>query len=332
MAPTIKVVTSPDYLDENWDELASCYFQKKEFLAHLHQFNPCNQRYYQLYANEKFVAGAVVYSLQINLFTFSGLRSNIRMRVIGLPVSVAASSLIGKAEDWTNLINLVLKMEKGVILGMNLPTDFEIRGVVVLRTLPTVILKNSYSDFESYIQSLRHPYRHRLRNILAKAEGIEYAVTKCNEFSESHYRLYLEIMKRTKTKLETLSFDLFKNLPGNFILGSEYFNNSLLAWHTLCYDGDVLYFFFGGMDYEKRDRFQSYNNNLISILKTGLESRCKILDFGQTAEIAKMRLGGRLDERGMFIYHKNPVVKFLFWLGRSLLTYSKKPVQANVFK
>jgi predicted N-acyltransferase len=215
---------------------------------------------------------------------------------------------------------------------MNMPAGQYVKGTVLMRTLPTILFENKFEDFESYMQALRHPYRRRLRIIMAKSQGVDYVVTKCNDFTDLHYKLYLEIMKRTKTRLETLSLDLFKNLPGNFTLGSEYHNGSLLAWHTLCYDGNVLYFFFGGMDYEQRDRFQSYYNNLLNILKTGLTNRSIRLDFGQTAEIAKMRLGGTAEERSMFVYHKNPMVLSLFKLAKPLIAYTRKSIEPKVFK
>lgn len=332
MVPVIKIVAAPENLDENWDQLASCYFQKKEFLLHLHRYNPCNQRYYQFYNGNTLVAGAVVYTLKINLFTFSGLKTCLKMTVIGLPVSVASSSLVGNPDEFENLFNFILHHEKGVILGMNMPPGLILKKIIPMRTLPTIIFANRFIDFESYMQALRHPYRRRIRTILGKAAGVEYVVTPCSDFTALHYRLYLEIMKRTKTKLETLSFDLFKNLPGNFTLGSEYYNSKLLAWHTLCYDGEDLYFFFGGMDYEQRDTFNSYYNNLISILITGITHHFSRIDFGQTAETAKMRLGGLPDERDMFLYHKNPLIRLVFTLARPLVTYKRKPDRANVFK
>jgi hypothetical protein len=139
-------------------------------------------------------------------------------------------------------------------------------------------------------------------------------------------------MKRTKTKLEVLSYDLFRNLPGKFVLLSHYHQDTLLSWNTVCSDEEVLFFFFGGMDYKNRNRFQSYNNNLLSILKTGIDNKFSRIDFGQTAEIAKMRLGGELDPRAMFIYHHNSLILFFLRLIKRWLTYSGQHPGANVFK
>jgi hypothetical protein len=332
MALIVQVVATPGNLDGNWDKLAACYFQRKEFLAHLHQYNACNQRYYELFDEEEIVAGAVAYTLKINLFTYSRLKANVNMQVIGLPVSVAAPSVIGDPAHCIILINKILENEKGIILGLNLSPGFKIDKALALMTLPTVVFKNKFTDFEDYMRALRHPYRRRIRLIREKAREVHDVVSKCSDFTENHYQLYLEIMKRTKTKLEVLSYDLFRNLPGNFVLLSHYHNNTLLSWNTVCFDDEVLFFFFGGMDYEKRNKFQSYNNNLLSILKTGIEHKFSRIDFGQTAEVAKMRLGGELDLRAMFVYHHNPLILFFFRLIKRWLTYSGKHPGAKVFK
>ncbi len=328
----VQVVESPEYLDEEWDKIATCYFQKIEFLTLLHQYNPCNQRYYELYLKDELVSGAVVYTLKVNALTFTGYNSALKMHVIGLPVSVAASSVIGEQSEFNYFINEILKREKGIILGLNLPPDLVIEKGVNMMTLPTIVFYNRFSDFENYYQSLRHPYRRRVKLIQSKALNVENVVTGCKEFTEQHYRLYMEIMNRTSTKLEILSLDLFRNLPSNFVLTTLYHDKIMLAWHIICYEGDVVFFFFGGMDYGKRDLFQSYHNNLLGILKAGIENHCSMIDFGQTAETAKLRLGGELWGRGMFIYHKNPLVLFLFSILRRWLTYSKKQAGANVFK
>ncbi|MBK6538671.1 MAG: hypothetical protein IPG09_13140 [Ignavibacteria bacterium] len=50
MKKIIKRISSTEDLNSKWDSLADCYFQKKEFLTHIHKYNPCCQRYYELTA------------------------------------------------------------------------------------------------------------------------------------------------------------------------------------------------------------------------------------------------------------------------------------------
>jgi hypothetical protein len=86
------------------------------------------------------------------------------------------------------------------------------------------------------------------------------------------------------------------------------------------------------MNYFLRDQYQSYNNNLLGIIKAAIDQKYYIIDFGQTAEIAKTRLGGEMSERRMFAYHKNPVILGLLKLFKNLISYTKTNEKCHVFK
>ena len=328
----LKRIDHPDDLSTGWDDLAGCYFQKREFLAHLHRYNYCDQRYYELYMDGKLVAGGVVYTLKIDLFTFSGMKSPVNMQVIGLPVSVASEPLVGNPEEFRYLLGQILQRERGLIAGLNFIKD-HINGITVnMRTLPTVVLRNHFSNMNAYVQALRHPYRRRIRLFREQFSGIQSETTGCSSFTMAHYALYLQIMKRTKTKLETLSFESFKFLPSNFLLTTYYDQGEMLCWHILCKDDATLFFYFGGMDYTLRDRFGAYYNNLMGILEKAMEEGYTEIDLGQTAEIAKMRLGGVLSERRMFLYHRNALFLKFIKLFRKMINYNQVSPEHHVFR
>jgi hypothetical protein len=328
----IRVLFSPDELNTGWDTIAQWYFQRREFLTHMHTYNRCEQRYYELYRDGMVVAGAVAYTLRIHLFTFSGISSPVKMQVIGLPVSVATEPLVGDPDEFEYLLNGILQREKGVIAGLNFTQHYINSTTLNLRTLPTIILKNGAADMHQYEASLRHPYRRRLHLVQQKFEGVRSATTSCADFTETHYGLYLQIMKKTRTKLETLSFDSFRYLPGNFLLTTFYHEELMLCWHILCMDNGTHFFYFGGMNYALRDRFDSYHNNLLGILSTAMEEGYSEVDLGQTAEIAKLRFGGEVSERKMFLYHRNSLVLGIFRLFSSMINYGFISPEHHVFK
>jgi len=331
MKKKFQISDSPEILNENWDRLANCYFQKREFLSLLHKFNPCKQRYYELYNDDLLVAGTVVYTLKINLLTFSYFHLPFKMKVIGLPASVATPPVIGESVEFEYLVNEILKLEKGLTICLNLKADLLKSKVICLRTLPTIIFRNQFPDFENYLMSLRHHYRRRIVQMQNKFTGVSSKVTDCSAFCQTHYELYLEIMKRTRTKLEILRLEFFQNLPDNFVLTTHYHNVIMLSWQISCKDEDTLFFLFGGMNYQKRNSFHSYHNNLISILKFCIDKKYKYIDFGQTAETAKLRLGGELEERKMFIYHPNFIIHLMLKLFKGLFSYAKTTVQGKIF-
>ena len=92
-------------LPPEWDQLADGYFQEREFLRHCQEYNPCNQRYYLASREGKLEAGAVLYSLALDLFTYLKLKSPVTMQIAGVPCSVSASGLIGSAEARQSLLS-----------------------------------------------------------------------------------------------------------------------------------------------------------------------------------------------------------------------------------
>ena len=332
MERTIKKITSPEELHNEWDYLAGFYFQKREFLSHLHQYNPCAQRYYELYRDGIFTAGTVVYTLKLNILTFSNIPSPFQVQVIGLPVSVATPPIIGDPDEFEYFLDEIIKREPGIILGINFTEDYLTDKVLNLRTLPTIILKLPNHSEAGYENSLRHPYRRRLHLIRKKFSQISSRETDCSAFTSEHYSLYLQIMKKTTTKLETLKFGVFKYLPPNFRLTTYYSGEKMICWNIVCRDSGVLFFFFGGMNYPYRDQFHAYHNNLLGIVSFAMKHHYSEIDFGQTAEIAKTRLGGTLSERRMFFYHKNRLVHGILWLFKNLINYSKIHETPTVFK
>jgi hypothetical protein len=328
----IKKHNSPENLNTNWDNLADFFFQKREFLNHLHKYNPCSQRYYELYCDGSLVAGTVVYTLKVDIFTFANIPSPFKLQIIGLPASIATPPMIGDSGEFEYFISELIQLESGLILGINFLEDYLPDKVLNMRTLPTIILELDYNQIESYENSLRHNYRRRIHKIREKFFNVSSVTSDCSVFSDQHYSLYLEIMKKTTTKLEKLSLNVFKFLPSNFKLTTYYCEEKMLCWHILCNDDKVLFFFFGGMNYSLRNQFQSYHNNLIGIITAAFDQKYNIIDFGQTAEVAKTRLGGILSERRMFVYHNNPVIFVLFKLFRNLLSYTKINEKHHVFK
>ena len=266
MERRVTVTRSPENLGSEWDMIADFYFQKRDFLTHLHKYNPCSQRYYKLYYKDTLVAGAVVYTLKVDLLTFINIPSPLTMHVIGLPASIATPPVIGDPGEFQYLLNDILQKERGFILGLNLMEDYLIGKVINMRTLPTIILKMGFDNTENYENSLRHNYRRRLHRFREKFSNVRTETSDCSLFNQDHYKLYLEIMRRTRTKLEILSLDLFRNLPSNFSLTTHYGENNMLCWRITCNDGYGLFFFFGGMNYSLRDHYQSYHNNLYGII------------------------------------------------------------------
>lgn len=332
MGKLVIACTKPEELDERWDELAGCYYMRKEFLSHLHKFNYCSQLYYELSDDGVLIAGTITYTIKTNLLTFLNVPTPVSFRVIGLPVSIASPPVFGNRADIDFLLDELLKAERGLILGLNFLEDHLPDKVVNMRTLPTIVLSLPFNSMAEYGKSLRHPYRRRLHRISEKFEGVESVTSECSTFNDLHYDLYLQVMNSSTTKLEILKADVFRYLPDNFELTTLYAGRNMLFWYILCRDASQLYYFMCGMNYKYRDDYQVYQNSLFSIVEAAMAMKYNVIDLGQTAEIAKMRIGGLPSERRMFMYHRNPVIHSLIRLIRPFITYRTGHQKANVFK
>lgn len=327
----IKVLNSISACDDNWNNLGPSVFMKTEFLRHLEKTNSCGQTYYEYHLDGALVAATLVYTLKIDLFTFSSLSLPIKVRIIGIPASVAAPPIIGDKKYYEVLLKEILNIEKGLVLGLNFLESYLEDQVVAMNTLPTLIASVQDLSFYNYVQRMRHPYRRRIKKSIAVFNAIETKQESCSEFSNSHYVLYKAIMARTTTKLETLSIQFFQNLPAPFILTSHYFDETLIAWHITVKDDSILFFLFGGLNYEYRDRFNSYFNNLLSIFNIAFNNGLDVIDFGQTAELSKMRVGALRESRKMFFFHKNWAIKMLLKLFKPFISYTSQTHQPHVF-
>jgi hypothetical protein len=322
-------------LSEKWDKTISAYFQSKEFLDYSEKYNPCNQRYYELYIDDEWRAGAVLYTAKVNLLAFIKIPSPIKIHFIGLPVSVSSPGIIGNREDQYLLIREILTLEKGLIVGVNVDSSFQISDLLIMNFLPSVVLSHDFSSWDEYMAELRSDYRRRMRRILKMFQNhdIQAYELNCSEMTEEMYQLYLDIHNKTKEKIEKLSYEYFKNLPGGkFRLKVYKYRQEILAWHIYVADKETFIFFFGGLNYDLNKQFHSYFNNLAEIVREAISKNYKQIDLGQTAEIAKLKLGGRLSGKKMFGYHKSIVVRKMLGLASKIIEYKLIVPEFRVFK
>ncbi len=316
-----------------WDALVKEPFQTSEFLTHLEKTNPCNQRYYTFYKDQKVYTAAVVYSLDVNLFTYFKSSAKAKMCIIGIPASVDSSGIIGSEEFFPVLISEILKTEKGIVLCLNFEKKMDIPKLVCMHTLPTYIFHNQFKTFEDYLSQMRSNHRRTVLRSMELFQNVTTYKNSCDAFTDEHYQLYLNIMQRTKTKLEILPFPFFKELPNHYIL-TDYRDpkGTILSWHITASFHNIYAFLFGGIHYQFRDQYDSYYNNLLGIYKEGIEAGFSIINFGQTAAQPKTILGAEKVEKLMFVYHKNRLIRSLFRLCSGLLTYKDKTISYRIFK
>lgn len=329
---SVEIVKTANELPESWDQLITDYFQSKEFLLHTEKYNSCNQRYYLWYANGILKAGTITYSLRLDLLTYLAVKSPFTMHISGVPCSVSSSGIVGDENLFSPLIEAIKKHEKGMLLLLNLNDTIQVSNMLMGRTLPTMLFSKKFESYADYLSSLRAPYRRRIKQITSAFSGVEKQQLSCRRFTKEMYAQYLGVLKRSKGKLESLSFEFFQQLPSAFILKIYVIDNCLLGWKITVQYAQKYYFFLGGINYSLNRRYSTYYNLLLDVLKEGIECNADEIDFGQTAEVPKMRLGCSVDEKTMMARHSNPLLNSFLRVGKKALEYSTLFEEVHVFK
>jgi len=332
MSLTISKYHMIDEVPDMWDQLSVSYFQKKVFLSYLEKYNPCYQRYYLGYRGDQLMACAVVYSINIDLFTFADIKSPLTMQVVGIPCSISYPGIFGHHQDMEFLKENIHKSERGLCLLLNLERPFMRSKYLSGPTLPTVIIPNTFGTWAGYLSALRAPYRRRIKSIKRTEGEINISMARCSSFTAEMYGQYLQVFTRSKAKLEKLSFPFFQHLPDPFTLITCFHLNRLLGWVIVFPSAETYCFFIGGVDYKLNHIYSTYFRLLIAIVQQGIAFGAKYIDLGQTAEIPKMRMAGQLVHRYLEAGHSVGVFNKLLKFSKRLLVYYRSIPEAHVLK
>ena len=315
-----------------WDATAANRFQRRPFLVHCERYNPCNQRYYCLSRGKDLLAGAIMYTLPVDLLTFLRIKSRLRMHIAGVPCSVSSPGLTGDPKYFPELLKQLVDHEKGFLLCLNLSAPPVGTPMITGRTLPSIVFANSFSSWEEYLGSLRSHYRRRLTIVEATAAKMVIRTSRCRDtFTNDLYAMYEAVYGRSQGKLEKLSAEFFRNLPPDFNLTTYALYGKVLGW-TITVDDDQnrFYFFLGGQDYS-HNPINIYLVKLMTVLQQGIDSGATHIDLGQSAEIPKMRFGGKIHNKYMTAYHNNSVARILIGMGKGLLSYNRQFPETSCF-
>ncbi|MBN2662891.1 MAG: GNAT family N-acetyltransferase [Bacteroidales bacterium] len=326
----IKKINTALDLHNDWDNFTSNYFQTKEFLVHAQKYNPCEQRYYQCFNNREFVGGAVMYSIRLDFLTFLRIKSPLKMNIVGIPASVSAQGIFGEINIVEKLTDYIFDAEKGLVVFLNLYNKPEKKFLATGNTLPTIVLKNTFCSWDDYFAKLRANYRRRL-NLIQYTSNIELLEYSCHHFTEQMYEQYLQVFYKSKDKLEKLNFEFFKNLPTNFNLTVCKKQNNVIGWNITAKYKNYFYFFLGGIDYKFNSENSTYLRLLVNIVKQGIEQKVEYIDFGQTAEIPKLRMGGHIEKRYIQAKHSNKFFNKFIKMAEKSLGYNRQIQSFNVF-
>ena len=256
------------------------------------------------------------YKMQLNLFTFWRFHLRITFNIIGPPVSVDS---VGYCGDLNKLI-ADYKRRKGLHLILNLPErPILTEKLAIGETLSSCIFHNRFFSFEDYFNALRGNYRRRLRQAQKKGDSLRVEKIDNASFSEELHKLYIHVRQKSKYPLEILRNEFFKHFESDIYVFCD--KDTPVAFVSIKRFGKELSFVFGGMDYHKRDKFDLHYNMLLLILQLAIRQGVESVNFGQTAEHSKQRIGCTLSKRYMIAFSGNPIINQALRFFSNILTY-----------
>ena len=314
----------------DWDELAgSNIFLTRDFLCHLEKVNPCSQLYHRMEDDTcRPKAIYVDYALKLDIFTYSLFSFKIPLRIMGIPCSVAKPGF-SVAAGCENELWQHFQSRKGAKLVLNCPRKLPGKGG---NTLPACRLPLKWSSFEEYLQAMRSNYRYRTNKAIRKWHGVKVDILPPSEFDQNMYLLYEAVYAKSNAKLEKLTFDFFRNLTTKARLIRASHKEQLLGFCVIIPEDDELVFLFTGFDYRLNRQFDIYYNLLLEILRFGIANNYALIDFGQTAEETKLKLGAQMYGLEMYIGHSNPIINWAANSALGVLSYRAPAVSYRVFK
>lgn len=273
---------------------------------------------------------ACEYRIKLNLFTFGKIKVKLPFTVIAPPASVDCKGYTG---DVQVLID-DYKKKKGLFLLLNLEKEDTLNisenCAAIGKTLPSCVFLNSFEKFEDYLTKLRSSYRRRVKIALEKGQNLKVKKIDNMDFDNEIYELYLQVLKQSQFPLETLPITFFQ--LSNCNIDVFYYENKPVAFVMYYIDDGFMSFVLGGMNYNFRDVFDLYYNMLLHMLMIGIDNKVNAIDFGQTTEKTKCRLGCEIDERYMAAFSGNRFITKLLCRFAPLLEYNQEIIKNNVFK
>lgn len=297
------------------------YPYNKEMLKLLKEENKFHQEYHYIKKGSSY-SFIIVYKNVMNLLTFGKLKFYYPLKIIGYPCSLSVNGYLTNDEILTYEY---IKSIKGAKLVLNVNEDLNINGFTKGYTLPTCIFKNNFNSLNEYINSLRSNYRKRINKCLKNTKNISIIYNS----EEDVYDLYLNTYNKSNYKLEKLERDFFKKVNGEIILFKE--NDIKRGFILLNKNKSKLTFMLCGMNYEY-DTTDLYYRMLLEIINYAINNKCKIIDFGQTSEETKLKMGCTLEEKYFYAAHHNKIINYIVNKSKSLLEYEYSFPDYRVFK
>ena len=326
----IKEFDSITKVPDEWDTIIDDnIYLSKEFLTFMERIDKCEQKYYMIYDDGDLDTVFMSYvRKKYNPAMFTKLNLHQRMTMIYVPLSVTRPGIaynkhLDKAMDF-------IKTIKGPKMLLNIE-DVAPRGYAKGLTCPKCILTNRFASFDDYMNSLRSNYRYRYTKCFKKSAPLTLEYLENNEdFTDEMYECYLQVYNKSRMHVEKLPIEFFRGKYFKiFVLRNE---EKIVGFGQMLPNGTELVFEFVGVDYELNNTYDTYHRILLEIVKYGIENKFETIDFGQTADESKLKLGSKYTMLYAYMHHSNKMLNSVYKKMAKYIEYKPITTDYNVFK
>ena len=326
----IKEFDSITKVPDEWDTIIDDnIYLSKEFLTFMERIDKCEQKYYMIYDDGDLDTVFMSYvRKKYNPAMFTKLNLHQRMTMIYVPLSVTRPGIaynkhLDKAMDF-------IKTIKGPKMLLNIE-DVDPRGYAKGLTCPKCILTNRFASFDDYMNSLRSNYRYRYTKCFKKSAPLTLEYLENNEdFTDEMYECYLQVYNKSRMHVEKLPIEFFRGKYFKiFVLRNE---EKVVGFGQMLPNGTELVFEFVGVDYELNNTYDTYHRILLEIVKYGIENKFETIDFGQTADESKLKLGSKYTMLYAYMHHSNKMLNSVYKKMAKYIEYKPITTDYNVFK
>lgn len=326
----IKEFDSITKVPDEWDTIIDDnIYMSKEFLTFMERIDKCEQKYYMIYDDGDLDTVFMSYvRKKYNPAMFTKFNLHQRMTMIYVPLSVTRPGIVynkhlDKAMDF-------IKTIKGPKMLLNIE-DVDPRGYAKGLTCPKCILTNRFASFDDYMNSLRSNYRYRYTKCFKKSAPLTLEYLENNEdFTDEMYECYLQVYNKSRMHVEKLPIEFFRGKYFKiFVLRNE---EKVVGFGQMLPNGTELVFEFVGVDYEQNNTYDTYHRILLEIVKYGIENKFETIDFGQTADESKLKLGSKYTMLYAYMHHSNKMLNSVYKKMAKYIEYKPITTDYNVFK
>ena len=318
-------------LPTDWeDNIGDNLYLKKNFLEIVEQIGSSEKSYYVFrnslgQIDSQFL---ITKTTDNDIAMFTPFKLPVTMHSVYFPFTLSKPACIFGDESKQEVTEF-LKSLKGYKMVLNLDESCKLDDFSHGLICPRCVMQVKWNSFEDYMSSLRAGYRRRYKTAFKKSKDLRFRILKNNEleFTEEMYDLYLDVYHNAQYKLGKVSIDFFRqDCFVVFALDDETGTQGFALLHE---NGEELIFEFVGLNKKNILKYDTYIRILIEIVRYGIERGFKVIDFGQTTDDAKLKLGCKYENLYVLLNHSNPIINLLL---KNLVTYIEyKPLNENSF-